>query len=110
MSHAKRHSRLLMLAVAILVLVGSTVAATVASASSSKSSATIKVGTVGSASERVASVTASARNLPALMDWRELLRVSNITCTCPPMRSVRCRAAIGYMSHVDRSHHFEQFA
>src|SRR5881409_3598688 len=46
MSHAKRHSRLLMLAVAILVLVGSTVAATVASASSSKSSATIKVGLI----------------------------------------------------------------
>src|SRR5436309_4257224 len=46
MSHAKRHSRLLMLAVAILVLVGSTVAATVASATPSQSSATIKVGLI----------------------------------------------------------------
>jgi fructose transport system substrate-binding protein len=46
MSYTKRHSRPLILAVAVLVLVGSTVAATVASASSSKSSATIKVGLI----------------------------------------------------------------
>src|SRR5881409_749085 len=46
MSHAKRHSRLLSLAVAILVLVGSAVASTVASASSSRSEATIKVGLI----------------------------------------------------------------
>src|SRR5262249_32801407 len=46
------------------------------------------VGTSGSARERVAVVTASARTLPALMVSIDSGRGLNITCTCPPNRSV----------------------
>src|SRR4029079_7266367 len=46
------------------------------------------VGTSGSAAERSALVTASARNLPALMNESDDGRLSNINCTCPPIRSV----------------------
>jgi hypothetical protein len=43
----------------------------------------------GSASDRVAVVTANARSRPALMGSTMLVVGSNMTCTCPPMRSVQ---------------------
>src|SRR5262245_6877976 len=46
------------------------------------------VGMSGSASERVAVVTASACSLPALMYSIAAGMVLNMTCTCPPSRSV----------------------
>ena len=46
------------------------------------------VGTSGSAWARSAVVTASARSLPARMSATEDGIRSNITCTCPPSRSV----------------------
>src|SRR5215510_14750899 len=45
-------------------------------------------GTPGSASERIAVVTASARSLPALICSIEDGRLSNITCPCPARRSI----------------------
>ena len=38
--------------------------------------------------------------------------VSNITCTCPPIRvgQRRRRAAIRHVTHVDAGHHLEQLA
>src|SRR5436190_23717553 len=45
------------------------------------------VGTLGSAAARVNEVTASARSLPALMCGSAEGRLSNINCTCPPIRS-----------------------
>src|SRR5262245_24477668 len=42
----------------------------------------------GSASERVAAVTASARSLPASMYAIDEGTEANVTCTCPPSRSV----------------------
>src|SRR5262249_60257489 len=51
-----------------------------------KKSAT--VGIFGSASERVAVATASARSLPALMCSMDAGRLSNAISTCPPTRSV----------------------
>src|SRR5215813_2384759 len=45
-------------------------------------------GTSGSASERVAVVTASARSLPALMCGVDDGVTSNITCAWPARRSV----------------------
>ena len=50
----------------------------------------------GSASERVAVVTASARSLPALMYSIEEDMGANMTCTCPPSRSVSAGAAPRY--------------
>ena len=66
----------------------------------------------GSASERVAVVTASARSLPALMYSIDEGMLSNMTCTCPPIRSVSAGAvaAIRHVQHVDAGHHLEQFA
>ena len=66
----------------------------------------------GSASERVAVVTASARSLPALMYSIDDGRWRNMTCTCPPSRSVSAGAvaAIGHVDHVDAGHHLEQLA
>src|SRR5262249_40093060 len=66
------------------------------------------VGMSGSASERVAVVTASARSLPALMySITEGMEV-NVTCTCPPSKSVsegavRSQAAPthGFRSYVE---------
>src|SRR5262245_55974988 len=50
------------------------------------------VGMSGSAGARIALVTASARSLPALMCSIEEGRLSNMTCTCPLMRSVTAAA------------------
>src|ERR1700722_12030775 len=41
----------------------------------------------GSAAERVAVVTASARSLPALTYAMDAGMEANMTCTCPPSRS-----------------------
>src|SRR5262245_59816091 len=46
------------------------------------------VGVSGSASERVAAVTASARSLPALIYSIDATVVGNMTCICPPSKSV----------------------
>ena len=46
------------------------------------------VGTSGNASERLAVVTASARSLPALTYPIEDGIGSNVTCICPPSKSV----------------------
>ena len=46
------------------------------------------VGMSGSAGERIAVVTASARSLPALMYSIDEGMVAKKTCTCPPSRSV----------------------
>ena len=54
------------------------------------------VGTSGSASERVAVVTASARTLPALMVSIDSGKGLNITCTWPPSRSVSAGAPPRY--------------
>ena len=45
-------------------------------------------GTMPPREGRVAVVTANARSLPVLICSMELVMVSNITCTCPPIRSV----------------------
>src|SRR5262249_5651781 len=50
----------------------------------------------GSASERVAVVTASARSLPALMCPIDDPEPPNITCTCPLIRSVSAGATPRY--------------
>ena len=49
-------------------------------------------GTSGSASERCAEVTASARTLPALMVAIDSGNGLNMTCTCPPIRSMSAGA------------------
>src|SRR5262249_2902362 len=54
------------------------------------------VGTSGSASERVAVVTASARSLPALIYPIDETVLGNITCTCPPSRSLNAGPAPRY--------------
>src|SRR5205085_11601888 len=54
------------------------------------------VGMSGSASERVVVVTASARSLPALMYSIDEGIEANITCTCPPSRSVSAGAPPRY--------------
>jgi hypothetical protein len=46
------------------------------------------VGISGSTSERIAAVTAGARSRPALMYPIDAGMESNVTCTCPPIRSV----------------------
>ncbi len=50
----------------------------------------------GSSRHRVAVVTASARNLPALMYWMDEVAETNITCTCPPSRSISAGAVPRY--------------
>ena len=50
--------------------------------------ASVIVGTSGRSGTRCASVTARARSLPALTNWIAEGRVVNITCVCPPIRSV----------------------
>jgi hypothetical protein len=52
------------------------------------SAASDSVGTSGSAAERFAVVTASARSFPDLMCGSDGGTVSNIMCTWPPTRSV----------------------
>src|SRR5512132_64565 len=77
----------------------------------------------GSASERVAVVTASARSLPALIYSIDATVLTNVTCTCPPNKSVsagparktrgggsRIITTIGHGNHVDAGHHLEQLA
>ena len=54
------------------------------------------LGTSGSASERVAVVTASARSLPARMYSIDDGMVSKPTCTCPPSKSVSAGASPRY--------------
>src|SRR5262249_1065086 len=49
----------------------------------------LMIGTSGSASEREAPVTAKARREPARMYAIDDAGPGNITCTCPPSRSVR---------------------
>src|SRR5262249_53276058 len=51
------------------------------------------VGTSGRASERIAAVTASGRNLPALICSIEEGKASNMICTCPPTKSIRAGPA-----------------
>src|SRR5262252_4986224 len=66
----------------------------------------------GSASERGAVVTASARSLPALRySITEGMEV-NVTCTCPPSKSVQCRgdAAIRHKQRVDAGHRLKPLA
>src|SRR5215510_9601272 len=69
-------------------------------------------GTSGSAGNRAVAVTAKGRSLPALICSMEEGMLSNMTCTCPPMRSGqrRGRSPIRDMQHVDAGHHFEQLA
>ena len=50
------------------------------------------VGSSGSASERMAEVTANARSVPALMCSIAGGVVENTACTCPPIRSVSAGA------------------
>src|SRR6266511_398703 len=54
------------------------------------------VGSSGSTSERVVLVTASPRSLPALMYSADVGTLSNITCTCPPSKSVSASAPPRY--------------
>src|SRR6516225_9570126 len=51
------------------------------------------VGTSGSPCQRVVAVTAKGRSLPALICSMEDGMLSNMTCTCPPMRSVSAGGA-----------------
>src|SRR5262249_10831445 len=55
-----------------------------------------KVGMSGSASARIAVVTASARSLPVLMCSIEEGTETNPTCTCPPSKSVSAGATPRY--------------
>src|SRR6266481_4372783 len=55
-----------------------------------------KVGMSGSASARIAVVTASARSLPVLMCSIEEGTEPNATCTCPPSKSVSAGASPRY--------------
>src|SRR6185437_12819383 len=50
------------------------------------------VGRSGNAAARAPLVTASARSFPALMNGNDDGRLSNINCTCPPIRSVSAGA------------------
>src|SRR5262249_8574740 len=71
------------------------------------------IGKTGcSSSERSVVVTASARNLPALMCSIELTIGSKATCTCPPIKigQLLWPTAIWHMDHIDAGHHLEQFA
>src|SRR5262245_31674865 len=54
------------------------------------------VGISGSASERIAMVTAKARPLPALMYSIDAAMSVNVTWICPPSRSVIAGAALRY--------------
>ena len=66
----------------------------------------------GSASERVAVVTASARSLPALMYSIDDGMGPNIDLHLPAEQVGERgrRAAIGHVHHVDAGHHLEQLA
>ena len=57
-------------------------------------------------------VTANGRSFPALIYSIDDCMVSNITCTCPPMRSVSAGAVatIRDVNQIDAGHHFEQLA
>ena len=70
------------------------------------------VGVSGSAGDRVADVTASARNLPALICGSDGGRLSNMSCTWPPIRSCSAgRAAlVRDVRHLHAGHHLEQLA
>ena len=66
----------------------------------------------GSASERVAVVTASARSLPALMysiDERMPLK-HDLHLSAEQIGERRASAAIRHVNHVDAGHHLEQLA
>ena len=64
----------------------------------------------GSASERAAVVTASARSLPALMYSSDAGKVPNIDLhlSAEQIGQRRRVATIGHMNHVDAGHHLEQ--
>ena len=63
----------------------------------------------GSASERVAVVTASARSLPALMySIDEVSEQTYLHLSAEQIGQVT--AAIGHVDHVDAGHHLEQLA
>ena len=65
----------------------------------------------GSASERVAVVTASARSLPALMYSIEMdMAEHDLHLPADQVGKRRRRAAIGHVHHVDAGHHLEQLA
>ena len=65
----------------------------------------------GSASERVAVVTARARSLPALMYSNRLGRVGeeDLHLSAEQIGQRGRHAAIGHVHHVDAGHHLEQF-
>jgi len=66
----------------------------------------------GNIRKRFEVVTANARSLPDLMYSVEAAMDPNIICTCPPSRAVSADAPprYGTCTHVDPSHHLEQFA
>ncbi len=67
-------------------------------------------GTSGRKSRRrVVAVTANGLSLPALRNASDVGTVSNMTCICPPIRSVRAGGdPLRHMNQVDARHHFEQ--
>ena len=66
----------------------------------------------GSASERVAVVTASARSLPALMYSIDggVVGEHDLHLSAEQIGQRGRRAAIGHVHHVDAGHHLEQLA
>src|SRR6516164_8544714 len=66
----------------------------------------------GSASERVAAVTASARSLPALIYPIDETVVGKHDLDLPSEQIIERRPAttIGHVNHVDAGHHLEQLA
>ena len=66
----------------------------------------------GSASERVAVVTASARSLPALMYSIDAAMVAkyDLHLSAEQIGQRGRRTAIGHVNHVDAGHHLEQLA
>ena len=66
----------------------------------------------GSASERVAVVTASARSLPALMCSIDagMAAEHDLHLSAEQIGERGRRAAIRHVDHVDAGHHLEQFA
>jgi hypothetical protein len=72
----------------------------------------IKVGTSGSNSDRVAVVTASARSLPALIYSIDETVAGKHDLHLPPEQIGEGGPAttIGHMHHLDPSHHLEELA
>src|SRR5262249_5052387 len=72
----------------------------------------VTLGTLGSASEREAVVTASARSLPALICSMDAGKGSNATCTLHlstnQIREHGARSTIRDMKDIDPRHHLKQ--